>query len=257
MRGSDECLRAGDLDGARAALVAAIQADPADVRHRLGLADVLIVMGDLERADTHLNAVQNLDVSYGVAVALTRQLIRGATWRAETFDAGRPPELVTPRTVAIDAGLAAILALRDNTTVVGDDHAAADELHGMVDGRPFVGWRDADDRTAGVVEILTSTGNYVWVPLAHVRAVRLQPVTRLRDTVWRPAEIDVADGPSGVVYLPVIYHAGAAELTPLQRLGRETDWVDGPVARGLGLRTWLIGDEALSPGEFTEITIDA
>ena len=257
MRSSDECLRGGDLDGARAALVAAIQADPADVRHRLGLAEVLIVMGDYERADTHLNAAQNLDVSYGVAVALTRQLIRAATWRAETFDAGRPPELVTPRTAAVDAGLAAILALREGVTITIDDDAVADDLRGTVDGRAFVGWRDADDRTAGVLEVLTATGNYVWAPLAQVRAVRLQPVTRLRDTVWRPAEVDLADGPNGVVYLPVIYHAGTAELTAAQRLGRETDWLDCPVARGLGLRTWLVGDEALSPGEFTEIAIDA
>ncbi len=252
---SDECLRAGDLDGARAALVAAIQADPADVRHRLGLAEVLIVMGDLERADTHLNAAQNLDVSYGVAVALTRQLIRAATWRAETFDAGRPPELVTPRTTAIDAGLATILALRDGPAVARDDDAMPDDLHGTVDGHAFVGWRDGDDRTAGVLEILTSTGNYVWVSLAQVQAVRLQPVTRLRDTVWRPAEVDLADGPSGVVYLPVIYHAATAEMTAAQRMGRETDWVDAPVVRGLGLRTWLIGDDVLSPGDFTEITI--
>lgn len=254
MRAGDDHIRAGDIEAARGALVDAVRSQPADVAHRLALAEVLIVLGDYERADTHLNAAQNLDVSFGVAVALTRQLVRAAMWRSETFEAGRPPELVTARTAAVDAGLAIILAMREGGAAP-DEAGALPEVRGTVDGRAFAGWRDADDRTAGVLEIMTSTGNYVWVPLDQVRTLRFEPVKRLRDTIWRPAEIDVAEGPSGVVYLPVIYHASSSEQTSQHRLGRETDWIEGAATRGLGLRTWLIGDEALSPGEFTELTI--
>lgn len=252
----DEQIRAGDLDGARATLIEAVRANPSDAKHRLAFADLLIVLGDFERADTHLNAAQNLDVSYGMAVALTRQLIRAAIWRGETFDKGRPPELVTARTAEVDVALAALLAERDGSDAAVDDSDILMALTGTVDERAFTGWRDADDRTAGVLELLTSTGNYVWVPLEHVRAIRLDPVERLRDIVWRPAEVDIADGPTGVVYLPVIYHAAAAEQTAQHRLGRATDWIEGPRVRGLGLRTWLIGDEDLAPSDFTQLTIN-
>ncbi|MGI4878667.1 MAG: type VI secretion system accessory protein TagJ, partial [Janthinobacterium lividum] len=248
-------IRDGDLEGARAALVEAVRADPADARRRLALAEVLIVAGDLERADTHLNAAQGLDTSFGMAVALTRQLIRAATWRAETFDGGRPPELVTERTPSIDNALAALLTEREGGAGPVDDDPALSAITGTVDDRGFTGWRDADDRTAGVLELLTSTGNYVWVPLAQVRSLRLVPVERLRDIVWRPAEIEVANGPTGVVYLPAIYHAAAAEMTPLHRLGRVTDWVEGSLVRGLGQRVWLIGDDDVALSDFTELTI--
>lgn len=255
MSASDDLIRDGDLEGARRALVEAVRADPADPRRRLALAEVLIVAGDLERADTHLNAAQGLDTSWGMAVALTRQLIRAATWRAEAFDDGRPPELVTERTLAVDQALAALLAERDGRAAEVTEDPALAAIPGSVDDRPFTGWRDADDRTAGVLELLTSTGNYVWVPLVQVRSLRLLPVERLRDSVWRPAEIEVADGPTGVVYLPAIYHAAAADMTPLHRLGRATDWVEGSLTKGLGQRLWLVGDDALALSDFTQLTI--
>ena len=257
MTSIDDYIRGGDLDAARGALVEAVRNDPSAVGHRLALAEVLIVFGDFERADTHLNAAQNLDVGYAVAVALTRQLIRAATWRNETFTAGRPPDLVTARSAAIDAGLAALLAEReDGGPACAEDEASA-AIHGAVDGRAFAGWRDGDDRTAGVLEVMTSTGTYLWVPLSHIRCLRLEAVQRLRDVIWRPAELDIVDGPSGIVYLPAIYHAAPAEQTPQQMLGRETDWRERVTTRGLGLRTWLIGDDALSPGDFTELTVAA
>ncbi|MGI4876222.1 MAG: type VI secretion system accessory protein TagJ [Janthinobacterium lividum] len=252
-----DIIRDGDLDGARTALIDAVRADPASARDRLALAEVLIVLGDLVRADTHLDAAQNLDTSFALVVALGRQLIRAATWRNETFTAGRPPELVTARTPAVDVALAVLLAARSGANVAVDEPAPEESVvSGSIDDRPFSGWRDGDDRTAGVLEVLTSTGNYVWIPFEHVRSLRWLPVERLRDTVWRPAELEVADGPNGVVYLPVIYHAGS-DQTPDQRLGRATDWVEGEFVSGVGLRTWLIGDEAVSPGDFAQMTVTA
>lgn len=250
---SDERLHDGDLDGAREILIAAVRTDPADARSRLSLAEVLMAAGDLDRADVHLDAAQNLDTSFALAVALSRQLIRAARWRDETFTAGRPPDLVTPSTPAIDAGLAAILGSQSAT---GDENDAAEvAIAGCIDGRDFAGWCDADDRTAGVLEVMTATGTYFWVPLPSVRALRWEPIQRLRDTIWRPAELEIANGPHGVVYLPAIYHADASEQSPAHRLGRATDWLDGPPARGVGLRTWLIGDDAVTPGDFAELTL--
>ncbi len=248
-------IRDADLDGARTALVEAVRANPSSARDRLALADLLIVLGDLLRADTHLDAAQSLDTTFALPVALARQLIRAATWRNETFVAGRPPDLVTPPTAAVGAAMAALLAARTGTRV--DVEEVETDIAGTIDDRAFSGWRDADDRTAGVLEVLTSTGTYVWVPFEHVRGLRWRPVERLRDTIWRPAELDVAEGPSGVVYLPVIYHASAAEQTPEQRLGRATDWIDGATVRGVGLRTWLIGDDAVGPGDFALLTVTA
>ena len=241
-------LREGDLDGLRTWFAGKVRAEPARAAHRVGLADILIVQGDLERADSQLDLAAAQDTSLALPIALTRQLIRAATARNETWTQRRPPELVTEA----DAGIAAALA---RLAGVGHDALEA-ELSGTVDGRAFTGLRDADDRMAEVLEVLTSTGKYVWVSLAQVTSLKLANPERPRDLVWRRAELEVRGGPSGVVYLPAVYPA--VTMSDAQRLGRETDWVEqGAETLGLGLRTFLVGDDALAIGEFGDLAVAA
>ena len=239
-------LRAGDLAGLRALFAGRIRAEPARACHRLDLADILILQGELERADNQLELAAGQDPALAVPVALVRQLVRAAVAREQTFAERRPPELVTEPDALLTAALARL---------AGAD--AADEtpaLTGTSDGRPFAGLRDADDRTAEVLEVLTSTGKYVWVSLAQVAVLTVHPPERARDLVWRQAELEVRGGPNGVVYLPATYPA--SEMSDAQRLGRETDWIerDGGVS-GIGLRTFLVGDDAVALGEFAELKV--
>jgi type VI secretion system protein ImpE len=238
-------IRAGRLSDARAALVARVKAAPGDARPRLDLAELLIVLGDYERADTHADVASTLDPAIALPTALTRQLLRAATWRRETFEQRRPPELVVDPDAAAQAALARLAGMP-----AGD---APDAILSADDAPPAL-LRDLDDRTATMLEVLTSTGNYVWVPFTQIAMLRIARPERLRDLVWRQAELDVVGGPGGVVYLPALYHAAADEQTDDHRLGRATDWIeDADGVRGVGLRTFLVGDEARSLNELTEI----
>ena len=250
MTEADDLLRAGDLGALRALYATRARAEPARAAHRLALAEVLILQGELERADAQLDIAAGQDDALALPVALTRQLIRAAAARDDCFTRRRPPEQVAEP----DAGLVAALARLAGAEVLRD--LGPGELRGTLDDRAFEGIRDADDRTAEVLEVLTTTGKYVWVSLARVASVVVHPPERPRDIVWRRAELDVRDGPSGIVYLPAIYHA--ADMTDAQRLGRETDWVEeGDLVRGVGLRTFLAGDEAVAFGEFGAMAVDA
>jgi type VI secretion system protein ImpE len=69
---------------------------------------------------------------------------------------------------------------------------------------------------------------------------------RPRDLLWRRASMSVTDGPDGDVYLPTTYAPPEGTTDDALLLGRATDWVGpeaGPV-RGLGLRTFLLGEHA-------------
>jgi type VI secretion system protein ImpE len=242
-------LRQGDLDGLRSLLAGRVRSEPSQAGHRLALADILILQGELEKADNQLEIAAQQDTQLALPVALTRQLIRAATARAETFSQRRPPELVAEADPAITAALAKL---------AGADVASQElaELQGTIDGRAFTGLRDGDDRTADILEVLTSTGKYVWVSFAQVGSLKLAEPERPRDLVWRQAELEVRGGPSGVVYLPTIYPA--AIMSDAQRLGRETDWIEeGDQTVGVGLRTFLVGDDAVALGEFTELAVAA
>jgi type VI secretion system protein ImpE len=88
---------------------------------------------------------------------------------------------------------------------------------------------------------------------------------RPRDLYWRRASMQVAGGPDGDVYLPMIYPpinvqpgASAADaLTDALRLGRATDWSQagqGGPTRGLGAVTLLVGDETLTWAEMDKVS---
>lgn len=257
MSDTAELIRQGNLDGALAVLTADVKARPSDAARRFELAELLLVMGDLARADTQLDLVSTQDTSFGLLTSLLRQLIRAETARQEVFTQGRTPEMIGDAGPEIAAGLKLLMELRQGGDAGAHSLDIEPEQAGAVDEQPFVGVRDMDDRVAHVLEVLTSTGKYYWIPWRDVRALQMRPPERLRDLVWRAADLDVADGPSGVVYIPCTYVAPAAEQTPTTRLGRETQWLDDSgVVRGVGLRCFLLGDAMAAMSEVSDIIFD-
>ena len=261
MSAAGDFLKAGDLTSARAALVDGVKRSPADAEQRYRLAEVLIAAGDWERADNHLDLVMGQDVTWGPVVLTLRQLIRAAKHRDEVFEQGRAPDLVAPSTPEVERALRILLESRTGTGAEAlrreaDEAAAAVTLER--DGDPVSPVRDLDDRVADVLEVLTSTGKYVWAPWTQVISLEVRPAERLRDLVWRPAELELRDGPSGVVHIPMTYAAPPGEPTDAQRLGRETDWTErGGLTCGLGQRCLLLGDEVVPFAEVVALSAPA
>jgi type VI secretion system protein ImpE len=102
---------------------------------------------------------------------------------------------------------------------------------GTLNGRPFLSIADADPRVGARLEVMAG-GRYLWVPFAHLAAVRLEAPVRLRDLRWAPAR--VATGPSvrdmelGEVLLPALTPGAWRHAEADIRLGRATDWDELP-----------------------------
>ena len=253
---------AGKLVEAITAAGEALKRKPTDTSGRYFLAELLCFAGEYERADKHLDLITEQDPKAAVALALFRQLIRGEQARQQFFAEGRVPEVLGPPSPRLQRHLQASIALRMGNLAEARtllEEAGAPEVRGTCDGRPFTGFRDLDDLCAPVLEALTSTGKYFWVPVESVESLQLRPPKRARDLLWRQAQLIIAGGPDGEVYLPCIY-AGTAALTDNQlRLGRGTDWTsgdEGPIA-GRGLKMFLIGDEARTILEFSEVSFES
>src|SRR5690606_19309297 len=117
---------------------------------------------------------------------------------------------------------------------------------GSCDGVAFASFRDLDDRVAGVLELITSTGKYYWVPWGQIESLEFEPPKVPLDLMFRKTQINVRGGPEGEVYIPTRYVAGADErLDDALLLGRATDWIgqEGGFVRGHGLRCLLVGEE--------------
>jgi type VI secretion system protein ImpE len=116
---------------------------------------------------------------------------------------------------------------------------------GTCDGKPFEDMIDLDDLTSSFFEVITSRGEYFWIPMHVVESVEFRTIARPRDLLWRCAHMIVRGGPDGDVFMPVLYPGSASDATDAIRLGRATEWRggDGVPMRGAGQRMFLIGDE--------------
>lgn len=262
MTTTGEAFTSGDIDGAVAAAIAAVKAAPRDSGLRWMLAEMQIFAGEVEKADRALDAVILDEPS--PAVLEFRCLIRAEEWRRQTFAEGRLPKFQgDDPTEAQKAAMQALVQLRAGDIAGANASAAeAEAKRGRVSGKhgdvAFDDLRDADDIFGPILEVITTGGDYMWVPVERLRSLSFDAPRRPRDLFWRRAAIETKDGTEGVVYLPNIYPWTTKDMPAPLRLGRNTDWTDaekGPV-RGLGQRLLLVGDDAVPMAEITELTFN-
>jgi type VI secretion system protein ImpE len=255
---------AGKLAEAIEAANAQVRRSPAEIGGRVLLAELLLLGGNIDRADTILDAAAQIDASVLPGVAEFRQLLRAEQARRQLRRDGRVPEFLGEPTPALQACLAAIVARRTGDAAEAARRAAeAEELRPRaagVAGGPggetaFDDFRDVDDFSAGYFEVLTTTGKYFWIPTERIASVEFHKPQRARDLAWRRASMSVTAGPDGEVYVPAIYDAVDAEVDDQLRLGRGTDWrgpEGGPVL-GVGQRLFLVGEEDRGIMELTTL----
>ena len=135
--------------------------------------------------------------------------------------------------------------------------ADATPFTGTLNGQPFESLSDADARIGARLETFAA-GSYIWIPLAHIASIRMEPPKRLRDLLWIPAM--VRTGPAfkgqelGEVLVPALSpltHRHQDEAVRLgtrdrvgPRRGRERDSVRAENAA----RGWRGGAAAGRPG---------
>ncbi len=260
---ASELIHAGKLKEATAAALDEVRTHPTDAGRRLLLAELLCFGGEFERADNHLDAMGQSDPQTMPWILTFRQLIRAAQARQDFFEAGRLPEFLAKPEGPVSLLLEASILVRDRALpeaaqLLDQAEASRPKPSGTCDGQSFHDFRDLDDQTSCVLEVLTSNGTYYWIPMAQIESIEFHEPTRSRDLIWRRTHLIVNDGPDGEVYVPVLYPGAAAEPDDLIRLGRSTDWRGGDASpvRGVGQRTFLVGDEARSIMELKTITFE-
>ena len=256
--------QAGSLKEAIAAAVDDVKQHPADTARRGFLTELYCFAGDTERADKQLDllAHQNPDLELGLS--LFRHLLRAAEARQQFYADGRLPEFLTQPPPHIRHHLEASIRIREGNLaeaaqLLAQAEAERPKPSGTANGKPFDDFRDLDDLTAPVFEVLTSNGKYYWVPVESVELMEFRPPQRPRDLVWQRVRMIVRDGPDGEVYLPALYAGSQAESeADVVRLGRATEWRggEGTPVRGVGQRTFLVGDDAVPALELKEVTFN-
>ncbi len=258
-----EYYQAGQLDEAIAAMKAEVKQHPTDTARRGFLCELLCFAGDLERADQQLDLVGGQDPQVQMGIGLFRHLIRAEQARQQFYAEGRVPEFLDQPSPRMKLHLEASVLLREGkgqeaSRLLEQAEEQRPALSGVANGRPFSGWRDLDDLTASFLEVLTSNGKYYWIPMERIDSIEFRAPARPRDLLWRRVHMIVQGGPDGEVFLPTLYAGSHAAAEPALRLGRATDWRggNGEPVRGIGQRTYLVGEETLPILEWKEVTLE-
>jgi type VI secretion system protein ImpE len=239
---AEECVRTGDLVGALKDLQDRVRSQPGSAPLRIFLFQLLAVMGQWQRALTQLETAGELDAATLAMRATYREALRVEGLRAEIFGGTAMPTVFGQP----EPWMAPLLeALRFSAQ---QEHAKADTLRaqafelapttaGKIDGVPFTWIADADSRLGPMLEVLIN-GRYSWIPFARLRRIQVEAPTDLRDFVWCPVQLLLANGGEFVGLVPTRYPGTEASDDPRLLLSRATEWRQpaGDTMFGVGQR---------------------
>lgn len=237
-----------------------VRTSPADNAARFFLFELLLFAGDLDRARKQLDALRYDDPQHHAAISQFRAALDAEAKRRAVFAGTSQPTGLAgaPDHVRLRFEALAYIARGEHAaarTLIDDANAAAPTLSGTLNGLPFEGLFDADERFGTVLEVFGTGGVYSWVPLERVTEVTMNPPKSPRDVVWRPARIALTDGLEGDVLLPGLYPLTHEHPDEAVKLGREAEWLgaDGEVTRGAGGRILIAGGHVKPFGTVNQI----
>jgi type VI secretion system protein ImpE len=227
---AEDLLRAGQFDEAMDALKASIRKDPADVKLRIFLFQMMAITGDWDRALTQLKVCGEMDPSSLPMVQTYREAIACEMFRERVFAGeavplifGEPQRWVALLLEALKAQAAG------NGAQAADIRAEAFELapatSGTLNDAPFEWVADADMRFGPMLEMILN-GRYYWTPFNAIAELTMEDPSDLRDQVWTPAHVQWANAGEMVCLIPTRYPGAATEDDPRLRMARMTDWAD-------------------------------
>ena len=242
-------LSAGQLQQAIEQAQADIRKAPGANELRACLIELLCLAGDLERADEVLTKLAKHHPDWIPGAANLRQLLRAQQARLALREGKLADDVVATAGPALEALLAVNLNL--STGQADAAQAAAAELEASRQPVQFSAGehqgdlRDCDDSLGPFLEGLGTDGRYYLWQWHEIQALTLHKPASPVELVWRRADVALADGRQGEVFVPLTY---AASSTDSQRLGRETDWLEAApgVVTGVGLKLFLLGDDAVA-----------
>jgi len=213
-----ELYRKGNLSAAIQALGAELRENPADQKARTFLFELLCFAGEYDRAEKQLDVLSDASPDAATGALMYRAALAGERTRNDLF-------------------------ARKNYPVT-----AAGAVRGTLNGKPFEALEDADPRIGPRLEVYAA-GQYMWLPLAHIASLEIQPPKRLRDLLWAPTLVHT--GPKframelGEVLVPALSPFSFRHSDDAVRLGRATVWEEqeGGEVVPLGQKMLLVDGE--------------
>jgi len=253
-----EYFEQGNLLDALKAAVEQVRDDPGSVERRWALITYLCFTGDLERAETHIRFLLENAPDVVGELLMQRNLLTGEAARRQCFESGRLPEFVAGPTAELEETLKALTLLKENSDesqkLLANVNQHSADFTGTCDGILFRGFRDRDDVTALLLEVITVGGQYFWLPLKSIRRILFREIESPQDIIWRKAELTTQDNHQVTGFVPGLYYGTHSSSDDQLRCGRAAEFSEeSGIDRGVGGRTFLVGESLVPMSMMTEV----
>jgi type VI secretion system protein ImpE len=255
-RAAEQALKQGDAVQALKLLTEQVRARPQDAKSRVFLFQLLVVLGQWDRALNQLKVVGELDAGTLPMVQTYREAIACEALRLQVFAGRKAPMLFgQPETwvaLLIEAMLREGQAEPDAARQLREQALEqAPASSGTLDGQRFAWIADADTRLGPTIEAVIN-GRYYWLPWNRLTKVDIDPPEDLRDAVWMPAHFEFTNGGDVVGLIPTRYPDTDLAAGDMLTLSRRTDWRESAPGVSVGLGQRLIATDA---GEYALMDI--
>ena len=215
-----------------------IRNDPANVKHRIYLFQLLCLLGEWDRALTQLNVLQEMDAAMVPMVGTYREAIHNEVLRGEIFSGKRSPLIFG------EPGEWTALIVEALRLTAEEKYPEADALRGQafdkaptsggtINGAAFEWLADADSRLGPIFEVIIN-GRYTWVPVNNIKKIEIEKPTDMRDLVWLPANFTWANGGELVALIPTRYPETEKSGDTDLMLSRKTEWIEASESTFIG-----------------------
>jgi type VI secretion system protein ImpE len=228
MLNSEQALKDGNLDQALADIQQAVRKDPANVKYRIYLFQLLSILGHWERALTQLNVLADMDAATLAMVQTYREALRCEVLRKDVFAGlktplifGEPQQWMALLLQALK--LTAQQKFQEAKNLREHAFDSAPATAGSINGESFDWLADADVRMGPMLETIIN-GQYYWVPFQYIKALQIEEPEDLRDLVWSPVELIWQNGGETVGLIPTRYVNSELHPDVAMKLARKTEW---------------------------------
>jgi type VI secretion system protein ImpE len=129
---------------------------------------------------------------------------------------------------------------------------------GTLNGTAIQWIADADSRLGPVLEVLIN-GKYYWMPFERLTRVVIDVPADVRDLVWTPAQLTLANGGEVLALVPTRYPGSEAVDDAQIQMARRTDWQSLPGDTYLGLGQRVLTTDTIEVGllELRELVLSS
>lgn len=258
---TEELLQQGDIKEALSLLQSQVKANPAKPELRIFLFQLLVVLGEWDRALTQLTVAGELDDGSLAMVSMYRQVIVCEKFREQVFLGHKEPIIFGQPDEWIALLIQALkLTAQGEYTKSQQLRAQAFELapttSGLIDQQKFDWFADSDSRIGPIMEAMVD-GRYLWIPLNNLSSIVLDEPEDLRDVAWLPAHFTWINGGESYGLIPSRY-PHSYQHASLLALSRQTEWQDcgDDLFLGIGQKIWSTDNHEFSMMDVRSIQFD-